>query len=109
MAQRHGSQKVSKLWRLARGVNDDIAVKTAKLIVDTAVEYKADTIVFEHLDLGKKKRGSKKQKLALWKARYVQQMVTHKAHAAGIHVSTINAWGTSYLAFDGSGRVLRGR
>ena len=56
-----------------------------------------------------KKKGLKKQRLALWKARYVQQMVTHKAHVNCIHVSTINAWGTSYLAYDGSGRVLRGR
>ena len=108
-AQRHGSHRVINLWSYAKGVNDNIAVKTAAFIMEQASLFDVDCIVFEHLDLGKKKRGSKKQKLALWKARYVQQMVTHKAHAAGIHVSTINAWGTSYLAFDGSGRVLRGR
>ena len=33
----------------------------------------------------------------------------HKAHRIGMHVSRICAWGTSRLAFDGSGRVLRGR
>ena len=109
MAQRHGSQKVSKLWRLARGVNDDIAVKTAKFIVDTAVEYKADTIVFEHLDLNGRKRGSKKMRLHMWKARYVQSMVTDKAHRLGMRISRVNAWGTSRLAFDGSGKVLRGK
>ena len=108
-AQRHGSHKVVNLWNYAKGVNDDIAVKTAAFIMEQVILYDVDCIVFEHLDLGKKKRGSKKQKLALWKARYVQQMVTHKAHANGIHVSTVNAWGTSYLAYDGSGRVLRGR
>ena len=107
-AQRHGSYSTPNLWAYARGVNDDIAVKTANFIMEQALLYDVDCIVFEHLDLGKKKRGSHKQKLSLWKARYVQQMVTHKAHANCIHVSTINAWGTSYLAYDGSGRVLRG-
>ena len=107
-AQRHGSRKVSNLWNYAKGVNDDIAVKTAKFIMENAILYDVDVIVFEHLDLSKKKHGSKKQRLALWKAKYVQQMVTHKAHVNGMHISTINAWGTSYLAYDGSGRVLRG-
>ena len=36
-AQRHGSRKMPRLWSLAKGVNDDIAVKTAQFIVDTAV------------------------------------------------------------------------
>ena len=108
-AQRHGSGSTPKLWALAKGINDDIAVKTAKFIIDVAVLYNADCIVFEYLDLGKRKRGSKKQRLALWKARYVQSMVEHKAHVNGIHFSHINAWGTSKLAFDGSGPVLRGR
>ena len=107
-AQRHGSRKMPKLWAYAKGVNDDIAVKTAQFIIDTAVLYNADVIVFEHLDLQHKKRGSKKQKLHLWKAQYVQSMVTDKAHRLGIHISRICAWGTSRLAFDGSGKVLRG-
>ena len=107
-AQRHGSRSTPRLWAFARGVNDDIAVKTADFIMKVAILYNADIIVFEHLDLGKKKRGSKKQKLALWKARYVQQMVEHKVHVNGIRISHINARGTSKLAFDGSGTVLRG-
>lgn len=107
-AQRHGSHKMPNLWTYAKGVNDDIAVKTAQFIIDTAVLYNADVIVFEHLDLQHKKRGSKKQKLHLWKTQYVQSMVTDKAHRLGIHISRICAWGTSRLAFDGSGKVLRG-
>lgn len=107
-AQKHGSRNVSNLWAYARGVNDDIAVKTANFIMETATLYNVDCIVFEHLDLSGKKKGSKKQRLTLWKARYVQQMVEHKAHSNSIRISTINAWGTSRLAFDGSGRVLRG-
>ena len=108
-AQRHGSRRTPALWSLADGVNDDIAVKTAKFIIDTAVSYSADTIVMEHLDLAGRKRGSKKQRLHLWKARRVQAIVTDRAHSFGMRVSTVNAWGTSRLAFDGSGKILRGR
>ena len=108
-AQRHGSRKTPKLWAYAKGVNDDIAVKTANFIIDTAVLYNVDVIVMEHLDLGKKKRSSKKQKLALWRAKYVQAMVTHKAHHNRMRISHVCAWGTSRLAFDGSGKVLRGK
>lgn len=108
-AQRHGSKDVSGLWRIANRVNNDIAVKTAQFIMDIAVLYNADVIVFEHLDLKGKKHGRGKQRLHLWKARYVQSMVTDKAHRLRMHISHVNAWGTSALAFDGSGRVKRGR
>ena len=108
-AQQHGSRKAPKLWAKAKGINDNIAVKTAQFIMDIAVLYNADVIVFEHLDLNGRKRGSKKQKLNLWKARYVQSMVSDKAHRLGIRISRINAWGTSRFAYDGSGRISRGR
>lgn len=107
-AQQHGNRKMPRLWAKVNGINDRIAVKTAQFIMDIAVLYSADVIVFEHLDLNGKKHGSKKQKLHLWKSRYVQSMVTIKAHRLGIRISHVNAWGTSRLAFDGSGRVLRG-
>lgn len=79
--------------------------------MDIAALYNADVIVFEHLDLGKKVKGCRKmkQKLQLWKARYVQNMVTDKAHRLGMRISHICAWGTSKLAFDGSGIVFRGK
>ena len=77
--------------------------------MDIAILYSADVIVFEHLDRSGKKRGSKKQRLHLWKSQYVQKMVTDKAHRLSMRVSHICAWGTSKLAFDGSGFVLRGR
>jgi len=108
-AQKHGSHKVTNLWSYAKGINNDIAVKTANFIIDTAILYNVDVIVFEHLDLNKKKKGSHKQKLALWKARYVQEIVTHKAHVNGMRISHVNAWGTSRLAYDNSGYVLRGK
>lgn len=108
-AQQNGNYKTPRLWAKAKGINDDIAVKTAQFIMDIAILYSADVIVFEHLDRSGKKRGSKKQRLHLWKSQYVQKMVTDKAHRLSMRVSHINAWGTSKLAFDGSGFVLRGR
>ena len=108
-AQQHGNRKTPRLWAKAKGINQDISVKTAQFIMDIAVLYNVDVIVFEHLGLDGKKRGSKKQRLHLWRSQYVQSMVTDKAHRIGMRVSRICAWGTSRLAYDGSGRILRGK
>ena len=108
-AQCHGARGCSRLWDLARNAADDIAAKTAAFIIETAVLYNADVIVFEHLGVGGKKRGSRKMRLHLWKARCVQEMVKGKAHRSGIRISRVNAWNTSRLAYDGSGPVKRGR
>ena len=108
-AQQHGNRKTPRLWSKAKGINNDIAVKTAQFIIDTAVLFNVDVIVFEHLELNGKKHGSKKQKLHLWRSSYVQSMVTDKAHRLLIRVSHVNAWNTSAFAFDGSGKVLRGK
>ncbi len=108
-AQQHRNHKPPRLWAKAKGINNDIAVKTAKFIIDTATLYDADVIVFEHLGLNGKKRGRYKQRLHMWKSRYVQSMVTDKAHRLGMRISHINAWNTSKLAYDGSGYVLRGK
>ncbi|MCR5608030.1 MAG: transposase [Lachnospiraceae bacterium] len=107
-AQQHGSYKNRKLWARLKGINHDIAVKTANYIIDMAVHYKADVIVFEHLDRNGKVRGSKKQKLKMWRSQEVQGIVTDKAHRLGMRISRICAWGTSKFAYDGSGEVLRG-
>ena len=108
-AQRLGARNPKTLWARAKGLNDRISVLTAQFIIDTAVLYNVDVIVMEHLDLQNKKHGSQKQRLALWRAKYVQAMVEHKAHANGMRISHVNAWGTSRLAYDGSGKVLRGK
>ena len=108
-AQRHGARRMPRLWARARGISAGIAVKTAQFIVKTAVLYDADIIVMEHLDLRGRKRGSRKQRLHHWRAMYVQRMVAQKAHRDRIRVSTVCAWKTSRLAFDGTGRVKRGR
>ena len=108
-AQQHGNYKTPRLWAKAKGINHDISTKTANYIMDIAVLYNADTIVFEHLDKNGKVRGSKKQKLKLWRSQEVQSIVTNKAHRLGMHISHICAWNTSRLAYDGSGFVLRGK
>lgn len=106
-AQQRGARKVPRLWAKAKGINEHIAQLTAKFIIDVAVLYSTHVIVFEHLDLNGKKRGSKRQKLHMWKARSVQRIVTDKAHRLDIRISRINAGGTSKLAYDGSGYVVR--
>ena len=108
-AQQHGNYKTPRLWAKAKGINHDIAIKTANFIVDAAVLYNADTIVFEHLDRKGKLKGSKKQRLHMWRCKEVQSIVINKAHRLGMHISHICAWGTSKLAYDGSGYVSRGR
>ena len=107
-AQQNGNKRTPRLWARAKGINHHIAVKTAQYIIDVAVLYNADTIVFEHLDRNGKIRGSKKQKLHLWKSQTVQNIVSNKAHRLGMRISRVNAWGTSKLAYDGSGYVERG-
>ena len=106
-AQQNGAHKMPRLWAKAKGVNLDIAHKTANFIAYVAKLYCADVIVFEHLELQGRKRGSKKQRLHHWKAQAVQQIVSCKAHREGIRVSRVCAWNTSSLAFDGSGKVCR--
>ena len=107
-AQQHGARKTPRLWAKAKGISDDIAVKTASFIMETAKHYNADVIVFEHLELTGRKKGSKKQRLHHWKAKYVQSIVEGRAHRMGKRISRVNARGTSKLAYDGSGLVERG-
>lgn len=108
-AQQYGNYKTPRLWAKAKGINHDIAAKTANYIIDVAVLCNADVIVFEHLDKSGKVRGAKKQKLKLWRSQEVQSIVTNKAHRLGMHISHICAWNTSHLAYDGSGSILRGK
>lgn len=108
-AQQHGNRKTPRLWAKAKGINQEIAVKTATFILDKAVRYNVDVIVLEWLDLIGRKASSKKQKLHMWRSQSVQDMVRGKAHRLGMHISHVCAWGTSRLAFDGSGYVLRGK
>ena len=107
-SQQNGARKCPTLWKHVNDLNTDISRKTAKEIIEFAVLYNADVIVFEYLDTQGKKKGKGKQKLALWRKQEIQKLVEHKAHILGIRISHICAWNTSRLAFDGSGKVERG-
>lgn len=98
---------VKNLWRYAKNCNEQHAIRVATAIVDYALWNNVDCIVFEHLDIKGKKKGSKKQKLAMWRKNGIQDIAAHKAHRNGIRISRICAYNTSKLAFDGSGIVKR--
>lgn len=108
-AQQHGNHKTPRLWRLVDHYNTAIAIRTATAILAYAQECGAQVIVFEHLEMKGKKRGAKKQRLSLWRKREIQKRVTEIAARKGIRISYICARNTSRLAYDGSGKVLRGR
>ena len=78
--QQNGARRCTTLWKHVNDLNTDISRKTAKDIIDFAVLYNADVIVFEHLDTQGKKKGKGKQKLALWRKQEIQKLVEHKAH-----------------------------
>lgn len=105
----HGSHDSGRLWSIAKRRNLNLAHLVAHKIVDYAIENGCDVIVFEHLDTKGRKRGGKKQKLAMWKHADIQNTVTSLAHQNGMRISRICAWNTSRLAYDGSGTVQRGK
>lgn len=92
------------LWRRAKNYNSEISRKTAKAIIDFALQNNIDCIVFEYLD---KKGKTKNEKIHYWKCKEIQSIVERKSHQNGLRVSHICAWNTSKLAFDGSGNVTR--
>ena len=103
-AQRHGARRMPNLWAGPKGINKAISIKTAWFVIEVALQHSADAIVMEFLDFhGKRHR----QRLHLWRARYVQEMVTAKAHRNGMRMARVCAWNTSKLAYDGSGPVRR--
>lgn len=107
-AQQHGAIKTPVIWKHTNDLNADISRKTAKDIIDFAVLYSADVIVFEFLNIQGKKYGKEKQKLTLWRKNEIQKIVEHHAHILGIRISRVCAWNTSKFAYDGSGVVERG-
>ena len=89
-------------------LNEEIVRKTVNAVLDFAIEHSCTSIVCEFLDMRGKIRGSKKQRLALWRKREVYHRLYDRVHLWGMHIHQVCAWGTSRLAFDGSGRVERG-
>ena len=105
--QREHGSSCRSLWNYAVRLNGGLAKETVGEIVRFAKENQADVIVFEHLEMKGKIRGSKKQRLHLWRKRDVQRRCEHLAHRNGMRFSRVCAWNTSALAFDGSGKVKR--
>lgn len=60
-----------------------------------------------HLNPGGRARGSKNERLHLWRKREVIMRTEALAHKRGMRFSTVYVPGTSQYAFDGSGRVAR--
>lgn len=107
-AQQHGSRKNHRLWRFINNYNETISIRTAAGIVNFANEHHVQVIVMEYLHISGKKRGSKKQRLTMWRKRDIQHRVEAMASRYGIRVSYVCAVNTSRLAYDGSGKVSRG-
>ena len=105
----HGSHDSGGLWAVAKRRNENLAKLIAHRIAEFARENGCDVIVFEYLDTSGKKKGSRRQKLTMWKHKDIQKTTESLAHKYGMHVSHVNAWNTSRLAYDGSGKVKRGR
>ena len=97
-----------RLYRYADNYNEALSMKTASSIVAMAVEFQCDVIVMENLK-GKKGKihGSKAMRLSLWRKRDIEERVERLAHSHGMRFSTVCAWNTSRLAYDGSGAVTR--
>ena len=105
--RKYGPKSTKGLWRYAVALNARLADEIAKSIVSFAHENGCSVIVFEHLDMKGKIKGGKKQRIAMWRKNDVQKRTERKAHALGMRISRVLAWGTSALAYDGSGKVVR--
>ena len=101
-------KKPKGIFRMITAANRALSIETCRRIMETAVLYNVDCIVFEHLDRGKV-RGRYKERIHMWRKRDVQKRVELQAHRHGMRISRVCAWGTSKYAFDGSGEVLRGK
>jgi IS605 OrfB family transposase len=105
--RKYGPQSVKRKWNYATCLNNELSVKIATAIVEFAKLHDANVIVFEHLDMKKKKRGKNAQRLHLWRKNGIQNIAQHKAHKNGIRISRVCAKNTSALAYDGSGELKR--
>ncbi len=82
-------------------MNEEICRKTVIETIRFAREHGCGGIVMEHLNFSKGTKGSRRQKFHHWRHRSIVQKTEYKAHLNGMRFSTVNAWNTSRLAFDG--------
>jgi len=96
------------IYRMLTDANQLLSINTTRKIMEIAVLYNVDCIVFEHLDrTGHVKGKSYRERIHLWRVNDVQKRVDLQAHRHGMRISRVCSWGTSRLAFDGSGPVIR--
>lgn len=97
------------VYRWVRHANEALSIATARALMDVAILYNADCIVFEHLDRSGKIKGGRRyrERIHMWRANDVQKRVELQAHRMGMRISRVCAWNTSMYAFDGSGKVER--
>lgn len=109
LQREHGRTGGRHEWAKATRINEQLSRDIADAIINVATEYAVHVIVFEHLSMNGRIRGGKRQLLHLWRKNTIQEIVEHKAHRNLMRISRVCAWGTSKLAFDGSGAIFRGR
>ena len=103
-------KKSKSIYRMVDGANRQLSIDTCREIMRVAEKYSVDCIVFEHLERSGRIRGKRyRERIHMWRANDVQNRVELQAHRNGMRISRVCAWGTSKLAFDGSGKVLRGK
>ena len=106
--QKAGKKKCHCAYRWIKDANKRLSIETTKALMDVAVLYSVDCIVFEHLDRGSRVKGRRfRERIHLWRKNDVQHRVELQAHRHGMRISRVCAWNTSRLAFDGSGPVDR--
>ena len=96
-----------RLDRFLKNHNENLARLTSSAIVEFASSEGATVIVMENLSIKGKVKGSKKERLHLWRKRDIISRVEELAHRREMRFSTVWAAGTSKYAFDGSGQVKR--
>lgn len=97
--RRNSQISISKMIKHGR---HQICKRAGKFILDFALEYGGNVIVFEKLDNNGKDNG-----LFVTMARKIQKMVARKCEIIAIKTGYVCAWNTSRYAFDGSGTVKR--
>jgi IS605 OrfB family transposase len=107
--QSMGARRLRKVWAYIRTYNSALSKKVAHAVVEFARDNDCDVVVMEYLDMAGKVRGSRKQRLSVWRCREIQRIVENQAHVSGMRFSRVCAANTSKLAFDGSGEVVRGK
>ena len=101
-------KKCKSIYRMVNAANRQLSINTCRELSAIAALYNVDCIVFEYLDKSGSVRGKRyRERIHLWRANDIQKRMELMAHRMGMRISRVCAWGTSKLAFDGSGPVIR--